>query len=258
MKLPPGYLPVEAPGARAFALSSARPWTEATLARGETLHERALRSEDVEIFRGRGRVAVVGGAEGRWAVRHYRRGGAIARLLGDRYLRIGFPRPLVELWASVRVRELGIDTPQIVAGALYPGGPFYRADLVTAFVEKSRDLASALFGERAGPPDFERTEALAATGRLVAKMAARGVLHADLNASNVLLVAEKGGVRPLLLDLDRCRIRTGGRERLRGRLLGRLERSLQKIGAASQTPLRSEEWATLRRLARGPGQGQGT
>jgi serine/threonine protein kinase len=153
----------------------------------------------------RGRAYGVPMADGRWVVRHYRRGGALTRWLGDRYLRAGLPRPVRELRVSHAARERGVDTPRVVALAVYPAGAFYRADLATEYVPRSSNLAQTLFGAEARGPE-DRVRALAAVGRLIRTAHERGIIHVDLTLQNVLLEWVAPFPRPYLLDLDACHI----------------------------------------------------
>jgi 3-deoxy-D-manno-octulosonic acid kinase len=178
-------------------------------------------------------------------VRHYFRGGALASLLGDRYLRLGRSRPAAEAHWAREAEWRGVPTPRVMAGVWYPAGLFYRADLVTLYVPYSADLGRILFGE----PDEARSraEALAAAGRLIVRAAEAGLFHPDLNAKNVLLARREGGLAPLLLDLDQCRVDVAGPGRLEDAMIARLERSLRKLGEASGRPLSREDWRALHR-----------
>lgn len=292
--LPRRFHTVRASGAVAFARPEAMTWLRARLDHPGGLHGAAL-DEAEALLRGRGSVPVVPAAPDgsiprvarpadvgipwrpatRWAVRHYHRGGAVASLLADRYLRFGLPRPFLEAIASEEVGRRGIATPAVVAGVVYPSGLIYRADLVTAFVPETRDLAAVLFGRagtgdgrvptdeapRRGPRtadgprgERERLGALRRTGALIARMAARGVRHPDLNAKNVLLGeprqdASGRGPETLLLDLDRCAFTDGADSP--APLLARLERSLRKFERAGGRALSEAEWVALRDAAAG-------
>ena len=207
-------MPLRAPHAWAFALDSAGPWLEALLARGDTLHAWAGVQPDRRELAGRGAVYSVAAptrgpdARARWVVRHYYRGGAVARYLDDRYLSLGRPRPLVEACAALEARGRGILTPAAVAGAVYPAGAFYRADLVTEEIPDASDLAAVLFGEGAGGVDASAS--LTAAGRLVRTLERAGLFHPDMNAKNIVLRSGTGGVEAHLVDLDRCCVRETG------------------------------------------------
>ncbi|HZD06459.1 MAG TPA: lipopolysaccharide kinase InaA family protein, partial [Longimicrobiales bacterium] len=222
--LPEGYGIVEAGHAWAFALPPVRSWVEEALA-GGTLHRRAA-TEALETLRGRGPVHVVRVAGAPRVVRHYLRGGAVAAILDDRYLRWGTARPLREARASEAARRRGIPTPRVSAGAVYPAGVFYRADLLTDYVPDSRELAGVLFGEGGAR---ERREALVAAGTLIGRMAAAGVRHPDLNARNVLVSSTERGLRALLLDLDRCAVTRAPEPVASGPMVERLLRSIRKL-----------------------------
>ena len=133
MRIPPGFEAVSGVSARGFARPEAVAWVEQALGRWGTLHRASRHESDVIEFTGRGTVRAVPApdGEGRWVVRRYRRGGMLAPLLGDRYLRRGEPRPLRETRASEAARRSGIATPPVIAGVIYPAGAWYRADLVT-------------------------------------------------------------------------------------------------------------------------------
>lgn len=184
-------------------------------------------------------------------MRHYHRGGAVASALGDRYLRLGVPRPFREFAAGDALAAAGVPTPRVVGAAVYPAGPFYRGDLVTEWVPGSRDLAHVLFpaddpaataegavgapgavGERPG------VAAMRATGRLLRLAHERGLDHPDLNIKNILIVGEAEEPEAMVLDLDRARVL--GRpvsERRRRRMIGRFWRSVRKWEAAKGAAL---------------------
>jgi 3-deoxy-D-manno-octulosonic acid kinase len=167
-------------------------------------------------------------------------------------LRIGLSRPLREARASLEARRRGIPTPRVMAGAIYPSGLFYRADLVTEYVADAVDLAELLFRE--DRTRRERSDVLREVGRLIGRTAAAGIEHADLNAKNVLIEAQRGGALPLFLDLDRCRVLPPGLRATPDRMLERLRRSLRKHEKQSSRVLAPEEWAVL---AGSAGEGDG-
>lgn len=248
VSLPAGYRAVTAPGAWGFASAGAHAWVAEVLRAGETLHAWAERHPARSELAGRGRAWAVpapapGGAD-RWIVRHYLRGGAIAYWLRDRYVALGRTRPVQELSACLEISRRGIPTPAAVAGAVYPAGPFYRADLVTEAIPGGVDLAEVLFG--AGGVPLDGPAALTAAGALVRRLEDAGVLHPDLNAKNVVLQPRAGCVRAYVVDLDRCRVGAPSAA-VRGRAMrARLERSLHRHEARAGRPLAPGSWAALR------------
>jgi 3-deoxy-D-manno-octulosonic acid kinase len=241
------------------------PWLEAAVRDGGTLDEWAAAGAHDVLRGGRAPARVVPApvsgpdVRTRWVLRRFRRGGIVAPALGDRYLRAGEARPVTELRASVAARARGVRTPAIVAGAMYPAGPFYRADLVTELVPEARTLADSLFGDAPGgdeasegseasrdDPPVDSRAALRAAGRLVRSLEDARVLHADLNAGNILLRSVRGDLEPWVLDLDRCRVLSRDGPAPGAAMRGRLERSLRKLGNSHRRPLGSAEWEALR------------
>jgi 3-deoxy-D-manno-octulosonic acid kinase len=170
---------------------------------------------------GRGTVAFVRASpDQRWVLRHYRRGGLIARLADDLYLWTGADRTRsFREWRLLRqLRAWGLPVPTPVAARYQHAGFLYRADLITAELPVRRTLTQAV--QQASLPN----ETWHAIGQCVGSLHARGVQHADLNAHNLLVGASND---IYVLDFDRGRIRARGAwERT---VLARLRRSLQKV-----------------------------
>jgi 3-deoxy-D-manno-octulosonic acid kinase len=187
---------------------------------------------------GRGTVAFVRTAEGqRWVLRHYRRGGLVAKLVADRYLWTGADRTRsFREWRLLRqLRAWALPVPRPVAARYVRAGAFYRADLLTTELPVRLTLAQAL--QAAALP----AAAWRAVGKCIGTLHARGVQHADLNAHNLLL-GEGNAV--YVLDFDRGRIRErGGWERT---VLERLQRSLRKVTAGRpHGRFGAEQWHAL-------------
>ncbi|MFP4624004.1 MAG: lipopolysaccharide kinase InaA family protein, partial [Gemmatimonadota bacterium] len=218
--------------------------------------EEAAAQPGAETLRGRGRVHVVPApvGSGKWVVRHYHRGGAVASLLGDRYLRVGTPRPFHEFRLGRTLETWGVPVAPHVGAAVYGSGIWYRGDLVTELVPDARDLAAVLFPDRSlegaascpggdagkgavgGPVDAEG--AMRAAGSLIRLLHERGVVHRDLNLKNILIVGGGSGsgpedgaggtLRALVLDLDRATLKADLGEGARRRMLARFWRSARK------------------------------
>jgi 3-deoxy-D-manno-octulosonic acid kinase len=172
---------------------------------------------------GRGTIAFVTTADGkRWVLRHYRRGGFIARIASDTYIWTGAAttRSFRE-WRLLRqLRAWGLPVPRPIAARYVRSGLGYSADLVTAELPTRQTLAQAL---HAGTLDEAQWKAI---GACIGALHAHGVHHADLNAHNLLL-GDAGEV--YVLDFDRGRIRARGP--WEQRVLQRLQRSLVKVTA---------------------------
>jgi 3-deoxy-D-manno-octulosonic acid kinase len=169
---------------------------------------------------GRGAVTFLRDDERRWVLRHYRRGGAIARVLDDRYLYTGAERTRgFREWRLLReLAALGLPVPRPVAARYRRDGPFYRADLLTVELPSRTTLAQAL---ALAPLPMLRWSDI---GRGIGRFHAHGVRHADLNAHNIVLGVASG---IHLLDFDRGRIVARGA--WEDAVLARLERSLVKV-----------------------------
>jgi len=172
---------------------------------------------------GRGGVAVVKSPFGAWVLRHYRRGGMVARMMGDRYLWSGVERTrgFAELRLLAELHRRGLDVPRPVAARCQRSGVHYRADLITQYIADAHTLAQQLREKGIDAGVAQRV------GVAVACLHNAGGYHADLNAHNVLLDAKK----IWLIDFDRGELRAPQRAwQLEN--LARLRRSLIKIGAA--------------------------
>ncbi|HTL92321.1 MAG TPA: 3-deoxy-D-manno-octulosonic acid kinase [Steroidobacteraceae bacterium] len=171
---------------------------------------------------GRGRAAArfVNSVDGRrYVLRHYARGGLMARVSADRFLWHGEARtrPFAEWQLTYRLHRAGLPVPAPIAARYRHTGSSYSGDIITERLPVVGSLAECL-----------RTGALAtltwiAIGRCIRRFHDLGVCHADLNAHNVLLSEES----VYLIDFDRCQLRAPGLWR-DGNLV-RLRRSLEKV-----------------------------
>jgi 3-deoxy-D-manno-octulosonic acid kinase len=191
-----------------------------------------------EAAGGRGTVAFLRDGQHRWVLRHYRRGGLVARVLDDTYLYTGAvrTRSFREFRLLRTLCDWDLPVPRPVAARYQRRGLLYRADLVTEELPTRRTLAQAL---AVAPLDASTWHAV---GACIASLHARGVHHADLNAHN-LLVGEDATV--YVLDFDRGRVRPRGAWETA--VLERLQRSLVKV-CATLPPDRFDRqaWAELR------------
>ena len=250
MTTPAGFDLVTAGGAVALTRFSARDWVETALRDRVTLYDAACEMSR-GTMEGRGVVHVVAAPAGeskQWAVRRYMRGGW-ARPLGDRFVRVGPPRPFRELATSEAALRGGVPTPVVVCASVYSEGIFYRGDLITEYVPDSNDLAVVLFDgskSAAQGTEFCRVAALTAAGGLINRMAIAGIRHPDVNAKNILLHGDPGSPDAMLLDLDRCAISEPSPSTSATPMYRRLERSLRKWEGRTGRRLSDEERRALR------------
>ena len=189
---------------------------------------------------GRGAAIRISSADGDWVLRHYRRGGMVARVLGDRYLWNGAERTrgFAEFRLLAELRSRGLDVPAPVAARYQRVGVHYRADLITRHIAGARTLAERL---RADELDAALAERLGAS---IAKFHGAGAYHADLNAHNILIDPQ----RVWQIDFDRGALRSPARAWQLANL-ARLRRSLVKLGAATNGEARFDRecWQPLMR-----------
>lgn len=193
-------------------------------------------------------------ATGEWVLRHYRRGGFVARFVEDTYFWPGATRVRsfreLELLAALAARGLPVAPP--VAARYVRSGLVYRADLITQAIPGVRTLTAVV---NAGPGEPALTPAgWRAIGACVRRFHDAGADHADLNAHNVLLDASRlatdalapdGGVH--LVDFDRGVLREpGGTPAWREANLERLERSLRKVTRESPGRFGAPQWSAFR------------
>lgn len=201
----------------------------------ETGHWRTLGAL-TECTGGRASVSIVTSGQERWVLRHYRRGGLIARISRDRYVWLGEARTrsFVEWRLLAELRRRGLPVPAPIAARYVRGLATYRSDLITEYLPDCRTLADAITGA-----DLPR-EQWSSVGQTIAAFHREGVHHADLNAHNILL----GPAAVYLLDFDRGRIEARGA--WEGQVLARLRRSLEKIRAQRRdVGFADEQWHWL-------------
>lgn len=170
--------------------------------------------------RGRGNTVFFEVAGEQYALRHYRRGGVVARLLADRYLyaELEASRPWREWQLTRALHTAGLPVAQPIAARVVRAGLWYRGDLITRRLEATRTLAEHL------ESGATSAELFADVGRCIARFHRAGVHHADLNAHNVLINA-RGEI--FLIDFDRGELRSPGW--WQDANLVRLRRSILKV-----------------------------
>jgi 3-deoxy-D-manno-octulosonic acid kinase len=184
--------------------------------------------EHIEPVQHGGRQAAwfVTGAFGNGVLRHYRRGGLLAKVIHRRYVWCGedATRCFREFQLLVALRAQGLAVPIPLAAAYWRGSRVsltYEAAILMQRLPRVKPLACLL--------DQPVWTAAAAA---IARLHQAGVWHADLNAYNILL--DHDG-RAWIIDFDRGRQNKGGwteQRRQRGNLK-RLRRSLEKIAGAT-------------------------
>jgi len=170
--------------------------------------------------RGRGTTWFVSSQGRRWVLRHYRRGGLLGRLRGDRYLwrSEAATRPFAEWQLTYYLHRAGLPVPAPVAARYEQNGASYRGDIITERLPEVSSLAECLSVGALSVLNW------IAMGRCLRRFHDLGVCHPDLNAHNVMLGRAD---EVFLVDFDRGSLRRPGFW-CDGNLV-RLRRSLEKI-----------------------------
>lgn len=182
----------------------------------------ALKAQPVQKG-GRQSAWFINGPLGPAVLRHYRRGGLVAKISKNRYVWRGSERTraMAEYVMLQQLYDMDLPVPAPMAAGYWRKGLTYRAALITARIVPAKPLATQL--GTANATDI---------ARVLKRFHDANVWHADLNAFNILLDAEN---KVWLIDFDRGQFRqmsTG----LRRKNLLRLRRSLVKVaGQAGET-----------------------
>ena len=177
---------------------------------------------------GRGSAWFVHGPFGDGVLRHYRRGGVMARLSQDRYLWGGEARvrSVAEFHLLEALLALGLPVPAPIAAAWWRDGATYRAGIIIAKITDAHTMASEI---TAGT---ENENGWRDAGAMIARFHAAGLEHGDLNTYNILFDA---ACKPWLIDFDKSHLHVQLDRRRADANLSRLERSVRKVGAAQSS-----------------------
>lgn len=187
---------------------------------------------------GRGQALLIAHGEHGHVLRHYRRGGLMARLSDDRFWRAAThgSRAMREFSLLRLMRSWQLPVPEPVAASHRPRGPlFYEADILVGLIPGSANVVQLLQQRPLAASEW------ATLGQAIRRLHERQVFHADLNAHNLLL--DSAG-QAWVVDFDKCDVRPGGSWKALN--LQRLLRSLRKE-ATRVTPYHWSEadWAAL-------------
>lgn len=192
--------------------------------------------------KGRGGIGTLRLLEHTAVVRPYKRGGALAGLLRDRYA--GPSRARAELQTLATLREQGVPVVVPLAAVARRHHAFWRLRLCTELVPDALPLPAFL----AAHPELRRFTAEAVG--IVTKLAfAAGLRHPDLHLDNVLCAVRGERVRAVLVDLDRARVKKPVAENDADAMLVRMLRYVVRHKSRlAAVPTRAEMMRFLRAL----------
>jgi len=200
---PKGYFQVTVNGRYAVACTWAAPAIR-NLITVRTLHDWAAAQEDHDQLHGRGvnyGVMLPAGKEPEGAtavvVRRNRHGGMLGSITGE-YFRLPTRAPR-ELSNSLRLMAAGVNTPEVIAYALYPAFlNLVRCDVITRRLPDGGDFPDMWAKADASGRDVM----LNGVAGLLKSLDRAGAWHADLNLKNIYIAAHGPDIVPYVLDVD--------------------------------------------------------
>jgi 3-deoxy-D-manno-octulosonic acid kinase len=168
---------------------------------------------------GRGTTWFVQMTRGQAALRHYRRGGLLGKLVSDHYLFTGWQatRCYQEFQLLSTLYQAGVNVPRPIAARAVKRTFCYQADLLSEKIPNARDLVAIL---KEKPLSTEMYQKI---GQEIKKMHDAQVNHTDLNIHNILIDVDN---KVWIIDFDKCAERTG--DHWKAGNLQRLKRSFIK------------------------------
>ena len=198
----------------------------------------AVKGQLVGEAQGRGTTYFIELNSNACVLRHYRRGGLMAGVLGDRYW--GTDIPSTRAWrewhllADLSAKQLPVPAP--LAARVTTHGLYYTADLITARIPKAESLSQVLQESSLTHEQWQQV------GSTIRHIHNAGADHADLNAHNILLDHDGNFY---VLDFDKGQLRPPNRT-WQFSNLARLQRSLNKLqNLSNQFHFTELDWEQL-------------
>ena len=183
---------------------------------------------------GRGTVYFVKIQDQPCVLRHYNRGGLVAKLTLDKYLWMGEhnTRSFKEWHLLNDMVKKQLPVPAPVAARYVRNGIYYKADIITREIPDIESLSDKLLGNSMTEQLWENI------GECIAKFHNHGVFHMDLNVENIQI---DQNTQVFLLDFDKSKVSEPLR-RLSDSNLMRLKRSIAKVTQLKQLAFPSSGW----------------
>ncbi|NJD91143.1 MAG: hypothetical protein FIA91_06475 [Geobacter sp.] len=202
--LPEGYVGLSVNGTAAVVCQWAADAVRDIVTR-QTLHQWAAGQKPNEQFMGRGinygvllPAGSQPGATTTVVVRRNRHGGLFRTVTGELFTAPS--RAPLELANYLRLASAGVNTPELIAYAIYPA--FFnlvKCDVVTRRLPAGGDFPQVW--QQTGPTG--REQLLVAAASLLRDLARAGAWHADLNLKNIYIAGQDADLTPYILDIDR-------------------------------------------------------
>jgi 3-deoxy-D-manno-octulosonic acid kinase len=189
---------------------------------------------------GRGTVYFFGLANTQLVLRHYKRGGLVAKLNDDKFIYNGIEntRSYKELAVLQLLREANVNVPEPIAGRIVKSGLFYTADIISKVIDAALELHELLQKDSVIESIWQDI------GIEIRKMHNAQLCHYDINVKNILLANQDDKTVVHLLDFDKCEIRKGNDWKTNN--LDRLQRSLVKQSNLQPTyNYHQNDWKSL-------------
>lgn len=203
----------------------------------------------VQTVPGRGQTLMLDTPFGAAVMRTYLRGGLAAQVSRDRYVFTGFAnsRPLAEVRILAELASRGLPVPQPLGALCVRHGLTYSGTILMRRIMPATPLADMLEDLTAGQPGWFLI------GQCIRRFHDAGLVHPDLNASNILL-GDQSIADPdiYLVDFDRAWLQVGAERKFRANLR-RLRRSLLKIWPVAQAGKLESCWIELMNGYNSPG-----
>ena len=172
-------------------------------------------------------------------LRHYHRGGLVAKVFKDHYLWVGLEqtRAYRELAMLMNLSTNNLPAPKPFAARIVRTGCFYRADIITHAL-----IDTETFTERLQSNTID-DKVWQTIGETIAQFHQNGIYHADLNAHNILLNSNND---VFIIDFDKAKFKDASDNSWRQQNLQRLKRSLIKLSDNNVIPcFDKNNWTTL-------------
>ena len=196
-----------------------------------------------ETASGRGMVYFFEAFDEKCVLRHYFRGGMVARLTDDSFVFTGLKhtRPYRELSILSKLFKAGLNVPKPLAAKVHRKGLSYSADIITGAIEDAEELHQILIQTNLEKPIWLEI------GKTIKLLHNAQVCHYDLNVKNLLLqsnmnskdIDKMGQTKVFILDFDGCKERAGDNWKIEN--LARFRRSLDKQSTKQDQYFFSEE-----------------